>query len=224
VITNSDQEHRAETTASSVIAGPDPELEQLPSPRRPWRRTTIFTLLSCFVLSVTLLTGLLGDFVFSTRQGPPRELGSLASLRPTSGAVNEWVKAEGELADHGGIKYRRPFEADSFRLVPIEGNDRIWVQVRVPAGFEDEHFVPPTAFVGRLLKANSSGIRYSALRQAVVDAGWPSGQMPNEACILVDGESPTAIRWVLALAVILLSSAGFSLWATTSVLRPARSA
>jgi hypothetical protein len=224
VITNSVQEHRAETTASSVFAGPDPELEQLPSPRRPWRRTTIFSLLSCFAVSVTLLMGLLGDFAFSTRRGPPRELGNLASLRPTSGQVNQWIRAEGELADHGGIRYQRPLEADSFRLVPIEGNDQIWVQVRVPAGFEDEHFVPPTAFVGRLLKASSSGIRYSALRQAVRDAGWPASQMPNEACILVDGESPAAIRWVLALAVILLGSAGFSLWATSSVLRPARSA
>lgn len=224
MITNSAQEHRAEATPSSVLAGPDPELEQLPSPRRPWRRTTIFALLSCFVASVALLGGLLGDFAFSTRRGPPRELGSLANLRPTSSEMNQWIKAEGELADHGGIKYQRPFEADSFRLVPIEGNDRIWVQVRVPAGFEDAHFVPPTAFVGRLLRANSSGVRYSALRQAVEDAGWPSSQMPNEAWILVDGESPAATRWVLALAAILLGSAGFSLWATRSVLRPARSA
>ena len=224
MITNPAPEHRAETTASSVIAGPDPELEQLPSPRRPWRRTTIFSLLSCFFVSVALLMGLLGDFAFSTRRGPPRELGNLANLSPTSGQVNQWIKAEGELAEHGGIRYKRPFDADSFRLVPIEGNDRIWVQVRVPAGYEDEHFVPPNAFVGRLLKANSSGIRYSALRQAVADAGWPSSQMPNEACVLVDGESPAALRWVLAVAVILLGSAGFSLWATSSVLRPARSA
>jgi hypothetical protein len=211
-------------TDQAVITNPDPELEQLPRPRHPWRKTTIGSLLFCFVLSVTLLVGLLGDITFSLRRGPPQELGNLAGLRPEQPPLNRWVKAEGELADHGGIKYQRPFESDSFRLVPIAGNPNVWVQVRVPAGFEDDHFVPPTGFVGRLLSTNHLGIRYSALSEAVVDAGWPKGQLPNGALILVDGESPAAIRWVIALVTVLLAFAGFSLWAATSVLRPARSA
>jgi hypothetical protein len=127
------------------------------------------------------------------------------------------------LADHGGIKYQRPLESDSYRFVPIEGNQNVWVQVRVPAGFEDEHFVPPTAFVGRLMKAGQLGIRYSAIEEAVVDAGWPKGQLPGNAWILIDGESPATTRWVLALLAVLLGFAGFSVWAMASVLRPARS-
>ncbi len=207
-----------------VTAAPDPELVQLPKPRHPWRRATVVSLVLCFVSSVTLIMGLLGDITFSMRAGLPREIGDLASLQPGRAPVNRLVTADGELADHGGIKYRRPFESDSFRLVPVAGNPNVWVQVRVPAGFEDAHFVPPTSFVGRLLSVNSMGIRYSALRRAVVDAGWPEGQLPNGALVLVDGESPVSLRWVLALAAVLLGFAAFSLWAAASVLRPARSA
>jgi hypothetical protein len=90
-------------------------------------------------------------------------------------------------------------------------------------GLEDEHFVPPTSFVGRLAPISSLGIRYSALHDAVIEAGWPNGQLPDDAWILIDGESPKAVRWVLALCLVLAGFAGFSLWATTATLRPARS-
>jgi hypothetical protein len=219
----SHNEQPAELEVLNTAAGPDPDLQRLPTPRRPWRKTTIVTLISCLVVSVTLLVGLRGELAFSTRLGRPALIGDLSALRLQSQQGNQWVQADGALADHGGIRYERPFETDSFRLVPVQGNTRLWVQVRVPAGYEDEHFVPPTSFVGRLLRVDDLGVRYSALRQAVTDAGWPSGQMPDDAWILVDGESPKSIRWVLALAVVLLGFAGFSLWATALVVRPARS-
>jgi hypothetical protein len=206
------------------VTTPDPELEQLPPPRHPWRKTTIGALCLCFVLSVALVLGLARDIAFSAHRGAPADLGNLANATPSSAQANVWVKAEGELADHGGIRYERPLESGSFRLVPIEGNRNVWVQVRVPAGFEDEHFVPPTAFVGRLMKANELGIRYSAIREAVVDAGWPNGQLPAAAWVLIDGESPAALRWIIALAAVLIAFAAFSVWAMASVLRPARSA
>ncbi len=223
-VMNSANEQLAESEQHNMATGPDPELERLPTPRHPWRKTTIITLISCLVVSVTLLVGLRGELTFSIRSGPPTLIGNLSTLEPLSRQRNRWVQADGELADHGGISYQRPFETDSFRLVPVQGNSRLWVQVRVPAGFEDEHFVPPTSFVGRLLQVDSLGVRYSALQQAVIDAGWPKGQMPDDAWILVDGESPKAIRWVLALAVVLIGFAGFCLWATAFVLRRVRMA
>ena len=213
----------AKSGQTGLAEGPDPELEQLPAPRHPWRRTTIATLLLCVCASLGLLLGLRGELAYCLRSGPPQSVGALAEFLPGRPLSNHWVQAEGNLEEHGGIRYERPFDSDTFRLVPVQGNRRIWVQIRVPAGFEDEHFVPPTSFIGRLAPMKSLGVRYSTLADAVEMAGWPKGQLPEDAWVLIDGESPNAIRWVLALALILAGFAGFSLWATTAALRPARS-
>lgn len=211
------------TDKNSLVVGPDPELEQLPAPRHPWRRTTLLTVIVCFATSLILLFGLREELAYSFRSGPPQLVGPLVAIRPSASNSNRWVQAEGDLADYGGIRYLRPFESDSFRLAPVLGNPRLWVQIRVPAGFEDQHFVPPTSFVGRLTSIRKLGVRYSALPAAIVDAGWPKGQLPDDAWILFDGESPKSIRWVMALSTVLAGFAGFSLWAMVAALRPARS-
>jgi len=213
----------ADTDKNGLVVGPDPELEQLPAPRHPWRRTTLLTVILCFLASLTLLFGIREEVAYSFGSGPPQSVGPLVAIRLSDSILNRWVQAEGDLADHGGIRYQRPFESDSFRLVPVLGNPRLWVQIRVPAGFEDQHFVPPTSFVGRLTSIRMLGVRYSALSAAIVDAGWPKGQLPEDAWILFDGESPKSIRWVLALSVVLVGFAGFSLWAMVAALRPAHS-
>jgi hypothetical protein len=215
-------EQLASSTYPTEPGSPDPELEKLPVPRHPWRRTTIFSLILCLVLSLALLVSLRSELAFAAKSGPPTALGALANWRSEGQPSNLWVQADGELADHGGISYRRPLDTDSFRLVPIKGNPHVWVQVRVPAGFEDEHFVAPTSFVGRLIETNHLGVRYSALTEAVTDAGWPKNHMPADARILDDGESPKAIRWVVALAAVLFGFAAFCVLALTFVLRPAR--
>jgi hypothetical protein len=211
-----------EREPTKLAEGPDPELEQLPAPRHPWRRTTIVALSLCFAGSIALLLGLRGEVAYTLKHGVPKQVGSLVSLSPDRPLSNQWVQGVGELDEYGGIRYSRPFEPGTFRLVPVQGNHRLWVQIRVPAGFEDEHFVSPTAFVGRLAPLRALGLRYSALNDAVQDAGWLKGQLPDDAWILIDGESPQAIRWVLALSLVLVGFAGFSIWATTSALRPAR--
>lgn len=212
-----------ETVPQNPAEGPDPELEYLPAPRHPWRRTTIGTLVLCFLASISLVVGLRSELTFCLKSGLPKYVGSLTGLSPGRPLSNDWVQADGELDEIGGIRYGRPFEPGTFRLVPVHGNHKVWVQIRVPAGFEDEHFVPPTAFVGRLAPLHSLGLRYSALPEAFEDAGWPKGQIPDDAWVLIDGESPQAVRWVLALSIVLIGFAGFSIWATVSVLRPARS-
>ena len=209
---------------SSQAEGPDPELEQLPAPRHPWRHTTIVVLFASFVASIVLMFGLKGELAYTIKDGQPKSVGQLSSLSLERSLSNGWVHAEGQLDEFGGIRYGRPFEPGTFRLVPVQGNPKLWVQIRIPANFEDEHFVPPSVFVGRLAPLDSLGLRYSALKDAVLDAGWPEGQFPDDAWVLIDGESPRAIRWVLALLIVLCGFAGFCVWATASVLRPARSA
>jgi hypothetical protein len=212
-----------ESEPTSQAEGPDPELEQLPAPRHPWRRTTIVALVVCLLSSVALIFGLRGELAYTMKDGQPRPVGPLASLSLEGSLSNRWIHAEGELDEFGGIRYGRPFEPGTFRLVPVQGNRKLWVQIRIPVDFEDEHFVPPSTFVGRLAPLQSLGLRYSALRDAVEEAGWPRGQLPDDAWVLIDGESPQAIRWVLALSLVLFGFAGFCVWATTSVLRRARS-
>lgn len=219
---NEHQEPRADAPSATAVAGPDPELAQLPMPRHPWRRMTVLSLLLCSVLSIALLFGLRGELAFSMIRQAPTPLGELAAPALRAQPVNQWVQATGQLSDHGGIRYQRPLEADSFRLVPLQGQPRIWVQVRVPAGYENEHFVPPANFVGRLLKVGNLGLRYSALREAITDAGWPKSQMADDSWILVDGESPSSIRWVMGLAAVLVLFCVFSIGAAAVVLRPTR--
>jgi hypothetical protein len=102
----------------------------------------------------------------------------------------------------------------------LASNPKIWVQIRVPDGYENEHFVAPTVFAGRLVPFSSLGLRYDALGDAPVTAGWQSGHLPKDAWLLVDGETPASNRWLIGLVVLYGAFAAFSLWALYSLLRP----
>jgi hypothetical protein len=78
----------------------------------------------------------------------------------------------------------------------------MWVQIRVPAGEEGPRFVPPTSFVGRIVPVTESGLRQQDLRAAVSEAGLSPPS--DDAWLLIDGESPAAMRWVLGLLSLLI--------------------
>lgn len=178
------------------------ELARLPPPRRPWRRATLVTLTLSAAGSLVLALLVLPDVGYSLTSGAPRELGDLSATTPDPGAKNAWVHGEAALSTTRAIRYRRPLESDSYRLAQVEGNPRVWVQIRVPAGEEGPRFVPPTSFVGRIVPVAESGIRQQDLRAAVSEVGLSP---PNEdAWLLIDGESPAAMRWVLGLLLLLL--------------------
>jgi hypothetical protein len=120
----------------------------------------------------------------------------------------------GNLASTGAIKYGRAAEGDSFRLAPIAGNERIWVEIRVPEGFEGPRFIPPSSFAGRLVPFDRSGLRHASLASAVEEQ--TGSKVPEGSWILVDGTSPRASRWALALATLFL---GFAVWNTVSAVR-----
>ncbi|HEY5959093.1 MAG TPA: hypothetical protein VIV60_21195, partial [Polyangiaceae bacterium] len=159
------------------------------------------------------------SFAFSGQ--PLRDVGNLSQLQPRPELRNSWIRGDGELAAVGGIRFERPLESDSFRLAPLQGNPKIWVQVRVPSGYEDEHFVAPTVFSGRLVPRNALGLRFSTLAVAPEAAGWQAGHLPSDAWLLIDGETPKATRWVIGLVALFASFALFALWALGSLLRPA---
>lgn len=200
--------------------GPDPELVELPPPRRPFRKLTLACLALTLVGSLCLIASIRGDIAYALHRGKIEDRGNLEALRPGPELANEWIRGEGELSAIGGIRYERPLESDSFRLAPLANNPNLWIQIRVPSGYENEHFVAPTVFAGRLVPFSALGLRYGALHEAPVGAGWQADHLPKNAWLLVDGETPTSNRWLLGLVALCAAFAGFAAWALASLLRP----
>ena len=206
---------------SGTLSGLDPELEALPRPRRPWRRATLLTMATTAVAALGLAISLWPLVAYSLRGGTPAELGTLTAVQPGAKDAGSWVHATGALAGRG-MEYRRPLDPDRFRLVQVEGNPRLWVELRIPQGIEPEHYVAPNSFVGRLAPLASAGIRHRALPEAIESS---FGKSPDGgAWLLVDGESPATTRWAAALSALLVAFVVFNVWGLVHLLRPAREA
>ncbi len=198
--------------------GSDKDLAELPAPRRPWRRATLVTLSLGAGLSLLLALSVLPDVAYSLKGGTPRELGDLTSARLEPGLADSWVHGEGQLSVTRAIRYARPLEHDTYRLASVEGNPKLWVQVRVPKNEEGPRFVPPDSFVGRLLPMSELGLRQRGLPEAVARTGVDAP--PRDGWLLVDGESPSAMRWAFGLLALLLAFAGFNLVGLLRLTRP----
>jgi hypothetical protein len=171
------------------------------------------------VAAVALTLRLLPLVTYALRGGSPVELGPLTGVQLEQKNAGSWVHATGALAGRG-IEYRRPLDSDRFRLTQVEGNPRLWVELRIANGIEPEHYVAPNSFVGRLAPLASAGIRHGALPEAIASSfGKPAGP---DAWLLVDGESPATTRWAAALSLLLVAFAVFNVWGLVHLLRPAR--
>jgi hypothetical protein len=198
----------------------DPEFEAFPQPRRPGKRLTLITLSVTAVVTFLLALSLRGEAAYSLEDGPPEDVGNLARFAPDPSQSNEWIRGGGSLGTKGAIRYSRPLEDDTFRLAPVVGNPNLWVEIRVPAGLEGPHFVPPASFVGRLVPVSKAGLRHSSLPDSVADVG--EGSLPSGAWLLVDGEAPASTRWALGLLALFAAFAAFNVWGLVRLLRPIR--
>ncbi|HEX6276674.1 MAG TPA: hypothetical protein VFZ53_26710 [Polyangiaceae bacterium] len=196
----------------------DTELAELPAPRRPWRGTTLLVLWLGAAGSLWLAVSMLPDVAYALRGGDPVELGEFGNKPLPPKLANRWVQGEGELSVSKAIRYRRPLESDSYRLAALSENPRLWIQVRVPRNDEGPRFVPPASFVGRLVPIGELGVRHGALPGALAKAGL--GPPGDDAWVLLDGESPQGLRWVLGLLVLLLAFAAFNVVGLLRLLRP----
>jgi hypothetical protein len=194
----------------------DPELEALPEARRPWRRTTLATLGATFVLSLLLAGGLRSPAAFATWSGPPRELGSLTHVQLGPASENTWAHGAGVVGDRA-VEYRRPLDRDRYRLAPLEGNRRLWVELRVPGEIDPSRYVPPNSFVGRLVPLARVGLQHEALETAIESA--LGGPAPKDAWVLFDGEAPATNRWAVGLAALAIAFATFSGFAIVRLIR-----
>jgi hypothetical protein len=194
----------------------DPDLLALPAPPKRERTATVVMMLVTAAAAVAMAFALRGEARYAVTSGQPESIGELSALEPGAQAqlANRYVRASALLGIEGAIRYGRAAEGDSFRLAPVVGNRKIWVEIRVPEGLEGPRFVPPTSFAGRLVPFRDAGLRHAGLAAAVRERTKVS--IEPDAWILIDGSSPRASRWALALALIFV---GFAAWNVAGVAR-----
>jgi hypothetical protein len=191
---------------------PDPELLALPAPPKRERTITIVLMLVTAIAAASLAWSLRSEALYALSEGQPVELGDLSSRAPDASLANRYVQATGLLGSQGAIKYTRAAEGDSFRLAPLAGTSNVWVEIRVPEGFEGPRFIPPSSFAGRLVPLERAGLRHAKLAGGVKDR--TGVEIPVGAWLLVDGSSPRASRWALLLSVLF---GAFAAWNVASV-------
>jgi hypothetical protein len=203
-------------------AATDPELIALPAPPKHERTATVAMMLLTAIAALWMAIALFGEARYALSAGQPVEVGELAALRPGTELDNRYVRATGLLGTRGAIRYGRAAESDSFRLAPVAGNPELWVEIRVPEGFEGPRFVPPTAFAGRLVPFKRAGIRHARLASEVEEQ--TEMKVSGDAWLLIDGSSPRASRWAVALTALFLGFAGWNVVGVARVLRKVKDA
>jgi len=171
-----------------------------------------------FALMMTV--ALAGDVRYALASAAPYDVGELRHFVPDPNLSNRFVQGTGLLSAARAIRYERPMERDSFRLAPLTGNDKIWVEMRVPDGTESARFVPPSTFVGRLVPLGSAAFRYRGLRRSIQEL--TGTDVPADAWVLVDGATPTSSRWTVALALLFAAFAAYNLVTIARIVRPVR--
>jgi len=195
----------------------DPELLKLPDPPRGERRSTLVVMALAAVASAAMALALTRDAAYWLRSPSATDLGDLGAAPSSAFVSNSFVQGRGRLGGAGQIRYERPFESDSYRIAPVAGNAKVWVEVRVPAGEESNRFVPKAEFSGRLVRFAQAGLRHRGLRSAIEER---TGQrVPDDAWILVDGQSPSAAR---AFALLWLMFVAFATWNLATIARLVR--
>ena len=206
--------------AGPALGGPaleDPELEALPAPPKRQRTFAVALMSVAAIASAVMCWALRSEVSYATADSRPTDVGDLAAVNLSTMQSNQYVEARGVLDSKGAIRYTRPFEGDTYRLQRIVGTSNIWVETRIPEGFQGPRFVPPQSFTGRLVRFSHAGLRHSGVTKSV--AQYTGHAVPSDAWLLVDGASPRASQWALALMILF---AAFALWNTASVVRVLR--
>jgi hypothetical protein len=197
----------------------DPELLKLPRPPRLERLVSLGLMVATAVLAAVMVVGLAGDVRYALASTEPDDVGDLIRWIPDGAMSNRFVRGTGKLGSSGAIRYDRPLERDSFRLAPVEGNHKVWVEMRV-TGSEPTPFVAPTTFVGRVMPLEAAALRYRGLGHSVHEV--TGAVVPEHAWVLVDGATPTASRWTVALAALLVLFAGYNIVTIARIVRPVK--
>lgn len=210
----------AQDLPAGATAAADDELAALPAPPRRERNTAALLMAVTALASAWMVWALRGEVRYALRGSAPLEAGELATVVPDSSMAETFVRGTAMLATVGAVRYERPLEHDTFRAAQVAGNAKLWVEVRVSPGEEGPRYVPPTAFVGRLVPLAEAGLRHGGLGKTVLET--TGVRPPPDAWLLVDGALPEASRWAIALAALCAGFAAWNLASLVRALRPAR--
>jgi len=192
----------------------DPELLELPDPPKRERSLTVALLVVTALASALMVLALRRDAAYAFGPTNAQDLGDLTTLSPATLHENAYVRAHGMLGAAHAIRYERPLTSGSFRLMPVPGRTDLWVEVRVSPRGENQRWVPPADFTGRLVRFDRAGPRHRGLAAAVRDA--TGERIPDQAWLLVDGAAPRDASWAVVLVVMFL---GFAVWNAAATAR-----
>ena len=198
----------------------DPELQALPAPPKRERTLAAALMIITTVASLAMCWALRSEVSYALANNVPVNISDLATLDIGSVKPGQYVEARAMLGTAGAIRYARPLEGDSFRLQPVAGNPKLWVEIRVPEGFEGPRFVPPVMFAGRLVPLRAAGLRHAGIAKSILRE--TNVALLEDTWILVDGASPRASRWAIALFALFAFFAMWNLANVVRILRPVR--
>jgi hypothetical protein len=199
----------------------DPELLDLPAPPKRERSMVVGLLLVTALASLAMIFALRRDAAYAFSVRDAAEIGDFGTAAPDLFAENEFVHGTAMLGAAHAIRYERPLQSGSYRLMPVAGRPNVWAEVKVPAGAENVRWVPPSAVSGRLVKFDAAGPRHRGLADAVKDA--TGTDVPKNAWLLVDGDAPTDARYAVLLCMMFFGFAVWNLTMTAKLLRKVKS-
>jgi hypothetical protein len=185
----------------------DPELLDLPAPPKRERSLVVGLLLFTALASLAMIFALRRDAAYAFSVRDAAEIGDFGAAAPELFAENKYVHGTAMLGAAHAIRYERPLQSGSYRLMPVAGRPNVWAEVRVPSGAENVRWVPPSAVSGRLVKFDAAGPRHRGLADAVKDS--TGHDVPKDAWLLIDGDAPTDARYAVLLCMMF---AGFAVW------------
>ena len=192
----------------------DLDLLALPSPSRTRGLTGAALMVTVMLLSIGLGVMYLGDLrYFALGNRVPRELGAADELSVGTLAENEYVTIDGMPLASRAVRFRRLGHAGIYRVYPIAGQARVFVERFTPEGTPTGRAKAQGQYTGRMVRMSRAGAAYKSVRRYLEQQmGTP---VPADAWLLVDGEAPGDRAWILGLygmLAVFLGFNGFVLW------------
>lgn len=201
--------------------GIDAELAALPAPSRARSLSGMALMVTVILLSVGLMVRFRGDLqYFLSASAAPRDLGRADRVSVGTLEDDEYVRLEAMPLASGAVRFRRLARDGTFRIYPLAGQPKIFVERFTPEGqgtAREEHGV----YSGRMIRFSKAGGSYLSVRAYLEQRlGAPVG---DDAWLLVDGQTPGDRYWVVtlyaALGAFFLFNA-FMLWRYTRPFTP----